>query len=150
MINFYLPLLVLIGLNGRIYYEIKRRYKNVFLQRHSTKSNEPVTNFKLTPTRKDSRLPMAVPIGDGHPPVCSTNVHPTENDALLSPQCSSPTTDLRMNFKEKKSCLPIPIHITNNPTASVQPTFSFAEHNHCTQVISIPSTVAFFFSFSII
>lgn len=150
MINFYLPLLVLIGLNGRIYYEIKRRYKNVFLQRLSTKSNEPGNNFKLTPTRKDSRVPIAVSICDGDRPVCSTNVDHTENDTLLLPQYSSTTTDLRMNFKEKKALLPIPIHITHNPTSSISQTYSFAENNHCTQVISIPCCFSPLFLLSII
>ena len=128
MINFYLPLLVLICLNGRIYYEIKRRYKNVLLQRHSTKTNESSNHFKLTSTRKDSRVPISVAICDGDQPICATDVdHPENGNLLVSKTDERNSSKLRRNYKEKKNYSPALIRITDNPT-------SFADKNHCTQV----------------
>src|SRR5271154_1467082 len=105
IINFYLPLLVLICLNGRIYYEIKIRYKNALLQRHSTRSNESPSQYKLTSTGRNSRT--AIAICDSDRQICSTMINFNENDSLItSKRLSTPTNEnnpqLRINIKEKK------------------------------------------------
>ena len=102
ILNFYLPLLVLISLNGRIYYEIKRRYKNVLLQRHSTKISESPSNYKLSPTRKNSHLPMTMTLCESE-----RSMNFTENDSLImarnfANRKSNNDSKLRINFKEKK------------------------------------------------
>ena len=132
IINFYLPLLVLICLNGRIYYEIKRRYKNILLQRHSNSLNESTSsNQKLNLLRKNSHLPITVTLCDSDKQICST----TENDSLIISKHltiqQTNNTKLRINFKEKKNRSNIPIQITDKRRSS-----SFIEKTHCTHVIS--------------
>jgi len=137
IINFYLPLLVLICLNGRIYYEIKRRFKNVLLQRHSNKINESPSQYKLIPTGKNPRTPTTVCDSDRQ--ICSTTINFNENDSLIMSKRPSISTNennskLRINIKEKKNRPIVPISITDNQRSSLKHTYSFVEKNHCTQV----------------
>jgi hypothetical protein len=126
IINFYLPLLVLICLNGRMYYEIKRRYKNVLLQRHANKLNDTSSNnHKLTSIRNNSQMG----IYDSDRQLCSTAINYTENDNLIIPKQK---TELRINFKEKKIRPPI---ISNNRKSSLKKhSYSFVKKNPYTEV----------------
>jgi len=152
IINFYFPLLVLICLNGRIYYEIKRRYKNVLLQRHSNKINESPSNHKLTPTRKNSRTPVTMTMCDSDRQLCSTTINFTENDSLIMSKLSSIKTNkknskLRINFKDKKNR---PIQITNSQKLPLKHTYSFVQKNHYAEVNKKKiKKIAYFFKFII-
>jgi len=146
IINFYLPLLVLICLNGRIYYEIKRRYKNVLLQRHSNKINESPSNNKLSPIRHNSRTPITMTLCDSDRQLSSIPINYTENDSLSMSKLSSMNENdnnskLRINFKEKKTRPAIPIQINDTQRLSLKYAYSFAEKNHCTQVNRKTSTI---------
>ena len=131
IINFYLPLLVLICLNGRIYYEIKIRYKNALLQRHSTKVNGSASQYKLTPTRNNSRTQMG--ICDNDRQICSTTTNYNENDSVApSKPSSAPVMEtnshLRINIKERKPRSSVPTQ-----RSSVKHAYAYADKNHCTQ-----------------
>lgn len=148
ILNFYLPLLVLMSLNGRIYYEIKRRYKNVLLQRHSTKMTDSITNtnsnslynHKLKYTTKNAATssPITVTLCDSDRQLCSTTINYLENDSLILSKISpkSPVNEsiLRINFKEKKTRPMISIQNLEQRRALLKQTYSFVDKNHCTQV----------------
>jgi hypothetical protein len=138
MINFYLPLLVLISLNGRIYYEIKRRYKNVLFQRHSNKMNESPTNHKLISTRNNSHLPIPMTLCDSDRQLCSTTMNYTDNDSIImakrSPIKNEDNSTLRINIKEKKNRPNLSMQMTDSRRSSLQRAYSYVEKNHCTQV----------------
>jgi hypothetical protein len=134
------------SLNGRIYYEIKRRYKNVLLQRHSTKMNDSITNtntnslynHKLKHTKTNSPSPLKVTVCDSDRQFCSTTINYTENDSLVLSKISSkaPVNEsiLRINFKEKKTRPIIQIQSSEQKRASLKQTYSYVDKNHCTQV----------------
>jgi hypothetical protein len=148
IINFYLPLLVLICLNGRIYYEIKRRYKNLLLQNHSNKINELSSNNKLISTRNNSRTPITMAICDNDRQLCSTTINLTDNDSLIMSKhlpikTNEKDSKLRINFKEKKNRPIIPIQITDSQRSSLQNPYSFVENNHCTSVNPIKTICIF-------
>ncbi len=151
IINFYLPLLVLISLNGRIYYEIKRRYKNVLLQRHSNNINESPSNYKLTPTRNNSHIPLTMALCDSDRQLCSTIINYTENDSLITPRRLpikyEDNSTLRINIKEKKNRPSVPIQTTDSGRSSLKHAYSYIEKNHCSQVNKIQWKKIFFFSF---
>jgi hypothetical protein len=139
IINFYLPLLVLICLNGRIYYEIKIRYKNVLLQRHSNKTNESPSQYKLISTGRNSRTPMAMAICDSDRQICSTINNFNENDSLITSRPSltpinENNSQLRINIKEKKARPIVPIQIPDNQRSTLKHAYLFGEKKHCTQV----------------
>ncbi|CAF0900219.1 unnamed protein product [Adineta ricciae] len=149
IINFYLPLLVLISLNGRIYYEIKRRYKNVLLQRHSNKINEPITtttnnnsihNRKVNPTSNRSRSPITVTLCDSDRQMGSSTINCTENESLIMSKTAPNAlinkneSVLRINFKAKKARP----QIESMQYAELQPstlkrTYSYVNQNSCAQ-----------------
>ncbi|CAF1676067.1 unnamed protein product [Rotaria magnacalcarata] len=145
MINFYLPLLVLILLNGRIYYEIKRRYKNVFLQRHSTKINGSIINHnnsynhKLKYGRQNSCSPVTVTLCDSDRQVFSSTANYADNDTFIVSNVSSqspPHTHeptLRINFKEKKNRPRAPVRLNDQSKPSLRRTYSYIDKNHCAQ-----------------
>jgi hypothetical protein len=156
IINFYLPLLVLIFLIGRIYYEIKRRYKNVLLQRHSNKINESPSNNKLNPIRHNSRTPITMTLCDTDRQLCPTTINYTENDSLIISKRlpinnNDNNSKLRINVKEKKNRPIIPIQINDSSRRlSLKHAYSFVEKNHCTQVNRKISTIKKKFFFYII
>lgn len=136
------------SLNGRIYYEIKRRYKNVLLQRHSTKLNESITNnnnntnsngihnLKHSHHRNKSPSPVTMTLCDSDRQGCSTTINYLDNESLILTKMSpkSPTNEigLRINFKEKKTR---PIHHSAHPrSSSLKRTYSFGDKKRCTQV----------------
>lgn len=122
ILNFYLPLLVLICLNGRIYYEIKRRYKNVLLQRHSTKITEVASSYKSNATRKNSHLSIAVPVCDNEKHTCSKTYNIIDNESLYLPKMNTDkNSKLRINFTENKT----------SRQSSLKPSYSYIESNHC-------------------
>ncbi|CAF0755113.1 unnamed protein product [Adineta steineri] len=148
IINFYLPLLVLISLNGRIYYEIKRRYRSVLLQRHSNKLNESITTTnnnnhnnhslytrKLNQTSNHSRSPVTVTLCDSDRQLCSSTIHYTENDSLVIPK--SPVLNnesvLRINFKAKKFRPAVSKQLSGDRKLSLKRAYSYIDNNHCTQ-----------------
>lgn len=146
IINFYLPLIVLMSLNGRIYYEIKRRYKNVLLQRHSTKLNDSITNnnnsnslysLKHTHQRNKSPSPVTMTLCDSDKQGCSTTINYIDNESLIltktSPKLPTTETGLRINFKEKKSRA---VHHNSSKRrrgSSLKRTYSFGDKKRCTQ-----------------
>lgn len=139
IINFYLPLLVLISLNARIYYEIKRRYKNVLLQRHSTKLTESISHSRLPSIRRHSHIPISVNVCDSDRACCSTTVNLNENDSMimstLSPRSAAmhPTNQstLRINFKERKARPSMPIQVGDGRPSSMKRAYSFIDPNAC-------------------
>lgn len=117
-----MPLLVLICLNGRIYYEIKRRYKNILLQRHSNKVPDLPSNYKLNPTRRNSHLSIAIPVCDNERQICSTTCNIIENESVYLPKTNTDrNSKLRINFKENKT----------NRHSLLKPSYSFAEPTPC-------------------
>jgi hypothetical protein len=146
IINFYLPLLVLISLNGRIYYEIKIRYKNVLLQRHSNRMSNSITttnslyNHKLNHPKTKSQSPITVTVCDSDRQLCSTTINYIDHDSLILPKTSPKTpinnneAVLRINFKEKKHRPTTPVQLTDHPRSSLKRTYSFIDKSHCTQV----------------
>lgn len=153
MLNFYLPLLVLILLNGRIYYEIKRRYKNVLLHRHSTQIGDSMTNanssFNHKPNyaRKPSCSPITVTLCDSDRQGYSSTLNYTENDGSITSKTSAkaplynnnnPNNNesiLRINFKERKPRPSIPMRFADQLDPTIKRRYSLADKNHCTQVI---------------
>ncbi|CAF4860592.1 unnamed protein product [Rotaria sp. Silwood1] len=138
IINFYLPLLVLISLNARIYYEIKRRYKSILLQRHSNQINESSSNHKLNPSTRYTRTPITMTICDSEKQLCSTPINLTENDSLItskrSPIKNENNSTLRINFKEKKNHRSIiSNHMPISQQSSLKRTYSFVETSLYTQ-----------------
>ncbi|CAF0938577.1 unnamed protein product [Adineta steineri] len=138
VINFYLPLLVLISLNGRMYFEIKRRYRNALLQRYSNKATDSPNTCKLHPTRKNSRIPITMTLCDSDRQICKTPMNYIENDNLTTiPQRLSVINDnnlpLRINYTEKRNRSSIPVPLSTSRQSSLKHTYSFAEKNHCTQ-----------------
>lgn len=135
------------SLNGRIYYEIKRRYKNVLLQRHSTKLNDSITNnnnsnslysLKHTHQRNKSPSPVTMTLCDSDKQGCSTTINYIDNESLIltkmSPKLPTTETGLRINFKEKKSRA---IHHNSSKrrrASSLKRTYSFGDKKRCTQV----------------
>ena len=135
------------SLNGRIYYEIKRGYKNVLLQRHSTKLNESITNnnnnssnglhnSKHSHHRNKSPPPVTMTLCDSDRQVCSTTINYLDNESLIltkiSPKLATNEIGLRINFKEKKTR---PIHHLTRPrSSSLKTTYSFGDKKRCTQV----------------
>lgn len=140
IINFYLPLLVLISLNGRMYFEIKRRYKNALLQRYSNKSaNESPNTCKLHSQRKNSRIPVKMTICDNDKQLCPTTFNFIDNDTLtlvkpISTNHYDNTPTLRINYKEKKNRPILTSHLSNPQPLSKQTSYPFIGKNHCTQV----------------
>jgi hypothetical protein len=151
--------LVLISLNGRIYYEIKRRYRNVLLQRHSNKTNNSIitnTNFynhKLNRTRNISRSPITMTLCDSDRQLCSTTMNLTENESLVMSKMSpkspthtnNPESVLRINFKERKHRPLSPVQIPAHRHASLKRTYSYVDKNHCTQVIFLLVKIYIYF-----
>ena len=142
------PLLVLMSLNGRIYYEIKIRYKNVLLQRHSSKTNSSLTitnnslyNRKLNHAKTKSQSPVTVTLCDSERQLCSTTINYLESDSLILSKTvpKSPVnnneTILRINFKEKKNRPMTPVLLSDRHKSSIKRTYSVLDKNHCTQVI---------------
>lgn len=146
ILNFYLPLLVLIGLNARIYYEIKRRYKSVLLQRHSNKTCESLTTQNSNSLYgrqrkypgKNNPSPVTMTLCDSERQACSTTINYTENDTLVLPKIplKSPGNDsiLRVNFKERKNRITVPIRNPGKRQSPMKRAYSFGERNLCTQV----------------
>ncbi|CAF1273156.1 unnamed protein product [Rotaria sordida] len=137
IINFYLPLLVLISLNARIYYEIKRRYKSVLLQRHSNQLNESSSNHKFNSLTKYTRSPITMTICDSDKQLCSTPINLNENDCLITSKRSIIKNDnnstLRINFKEKKNRSIISNQIPIIRRSSLKRAYSFVETKPYTQ-----------------
>ncbi|CAF2732330.1 unnamed protein product [Rotaria sp. Silwood2] len=152
MINFYLPLLVLILLNGRIYYEIKRRYKNVLLQRNSSSMNELMMNnnnnnnnnnnlysHKVNYKRHNSCSPITITLCDIDRHVYSSTINYAENDGQIMSKLSSRSLTnnnesvLRINFKEKKNRPSTPIRLVDHSKSSLKRAYSYIDKNHCTQ-----------------
>ncbi|CAF3368799.1 unnamed protein product [Rotaria sp. Silwood1] len=152
VLNFYLPLLVLILLNGRIYYEIKRRYKNVLLQRHSNSmnnlmmnnnhnnnNNNNLYNHKLNYKRQNSCSPATVTFGDSDRHMYSSTINYTENDGHVMSKLSSRSLTnnnesvLRINFKEKKNRPCIPVRLVDHSKTSLKRAYSYIDKNHCEQ-----------------
>lgn len=154
IINFYLPLLVLISLNGRIYYEIKRRYKNVLLQRHSAKMSDPSNTAnnsffspKSTHRQKHSCSPMTMTVCDSDRQYCSTTINFTDNESLVMSKVSSKSGNnahnesiLRINFKEKKNRAILSRQASENQNASLDRTCSYLERNPGAQVRISPAS----------
>ena len=148
--------MVLISLNGRIYYEIKRRYKNVLLQRHSAKISDPSnTNNnsfftpKSTQRRQHSCSPMTMTLCDSDRQYCSTTINFTDNDSLVMSKVSSKSggnphneSILRINFKEKKNRSILSRQSSDNRNASLERNCSYLERNPCKQVRMFPKTCA--------
>ena len=138
--------MVLIGLNARIYYEIKRRYKNVLLQRHSSKIRESITNQNTNSLHNRQRKypgktgpsPVTMTVCDSDRQACSTTINYTENDSLTLPKIvsKSPANDsiLRVNFKERKNRTTMPIRTPQKRHSPLKRAYSFAEKNHGAQV----------------
>lgn len=134
------------SLNGRIYYEIKRRYKNVLLQRHSTKINDSLTinnnntnnlyNHKLNHQRNISTSPITVTLCDSDRHLCSTTMNFTENESLVLSKLPMNNNEsiLRINFKEKKLRPIRQVQSLEQRKSSLRRTYSYADKNHCTQV----------------
>ncbi|UJR28020.1 hypothetical protein I4U23_009279 [Adineta vaga] len=147
IINFYLPLLVLISLNGRIYYEIKRRYRSVLLQRHANQLNESITtvnnnsiyNRKLNQTSIRSRSPITITLCDSDRQMGSSTVNCTENDSLIllktTPKSliNNNESVLRVNRKERKHRSPMSTQSSDQQKSILNRTYSYADKNHCTQ-----------------
>lgn len=146
ILNFYFPLLVLICLNARIYYEIKRRYRSVLLQRHSNKLQESFTNQntnslynrKRKHAGKNGSSPITITLCDSDRQVCSTTINYTENDSLVLPKIPPKSTAnesiLRVNFKERKNRSTIPIRHLENRNIPLKRAYSFVEKTNCTSV----------------
>ncbi|UJR21407.1 hypothetical protein I4U23_024497 [Adineta vaga] len=138
IINFYLPLLVLMSLNGRIYFEIKRRYKNALLQRYSNKPvNDSPNTCKLHSQRKNSRLPITMMLYDSEKQLCPSTSNLIDTDSvnvskrLLSKQDN--ISSLRINYTERKNRPILSPHISNPRRLSTKYSYPFVENNHCTQ-----------------
>ncbi|CAF1584638.1 unnamed protein product, partial [Didymodactylos carnosus] len=127
IINFYLPLVVMMLLNGRIYYEIKRRYKNALLNNNSyTKRsvNANGVHNRYNSDRGGGNIEITR-CSDSDRQLCTKNL--TENDSLTkanpkiipmkkryqstnarNSNIDSDMSDnsiLRINFKEKRNLL---------------------------------------------
>ncbi|CAF2412325.1 unnamed protein product [Rotaria sp. Silwood2] len=137
IINFYLPLFVLISLNARIYYEIKRRYKSVLLQRHSNQINEISSTHRLNPPTRHTRTPVTMTICDSDKQLCSTSINLAENDSLITskrtPIQNENNSTLRINFKEKKNRSIIPNQIPISRRSSLKRAYSVVETSPYTQ-----------------
>ncbi|CAF3357590.1 unnamed protein product [Rotaria socialis] len=133
IINFYFPLFVLISLNARIYYEIKRRYKSVLLQRHSNQISEPSSYHKLNPAARYSRTAVTMAFCDSDKQICSTPLTVTDNDSLNASKRSSIKNEtnptLRINFREKKPRSIISNQISDSRRSSLKRAYSFVERN---------------------
>ena len=138
IINFYLPLLVLISLNGRIYYEIKRRYKDALLQRNSNRLNLLSNNHKLNITMKYSCIPIIMTIYDSDGRLYSTPINLTENDTLTMakrlPTKNENNSTLHINFKENNYQSTVQKQISNHRRISSSRRYSLMENNDCPQV----------------
>ena len=140
IINFYLPLLVLMSLNGRMYFKIKRRYKNALLQRYSNRStSESPNTCKLHSQRKNSRTPVAIAICDTDKQLCPTSFNFIDNDTLIMTKPIStnhydnaPT--LRINYKEQKNRPIITSHLSTSQLLPKKTSYPFIGKNHCAQV----------------
>jgi hypothetical protein len=126
-------------LNGRIYYEIKRRYKNVLLQRHSTNLNESITSHRGASSRRNSRLALPGHTCEHDRPICAATVHLTDNESItmttLSPIHRKGTpAGLRINFKERQNRPSMPVALSDNRQPVLKRTYSFLEKQHCNQV----------------
>lgn len=93
-------------------------------------------------------MPITVALCDGDRPICSTDVdHPENGNVPVSKHSSIDTNEkkkskLRKNSSnEKTNHAPILIQITDNPTSSVQHTYSFAENNPTTPV-TVPKRIS--------
>ncbi|CAF1534176.1 unnamed protein product [Rotaria magnacalcarata] len=137
IINFYFPLFVLISLNARIYYEIKRRYKSVLLQRHSNQINEPSSYHKLNSITRYSRGALTMALCDSDKQLCSTPLTVTDNDNLNASKRSSIKNEtnpaLRINFREKKLRSIISNQISDSQRSSLKRAYSCVEKNSYTQ-----------------
>ena len=139
-------MLVLICLNARIYYEIKRRYKNVLLQRHSNKIQETYTNQNSNNLynrqrnypAKNGSSPVMMTMCESERQGCSTTINYTENDSVFLPKTVPKSLGndsiLRVNFKERKNQTAMPTHNPEKRHNPLKRTYSFVEKNHCTQV----------------
>lgn len=148
ILNFYLPLLVLVSLNGRIYYEIKRRYKNVFLQRHAkgsveTTNNASYYNQKTTARKKAPCSSRTMTLCDSDRQYYSTTINMTDNDSLVITKHSPPKSPgnsnhhesvLRINFKEKKTRPMVSSLPSQRRSSSLRRTYSFFDKKNSPQV----------------
>ncbi|CAF1440797.1 unnamed protein product [Adineta ricciae] len=139
IINFYLPLLVLMSLNGRMYFEIKRRYKNALLQRYSSRSTSDSPNTcKLHSQRKNSRIPVTIAICDTDKQLCPTSFNFIDADTLamtkpISTNHYDNTPTLRVNYKEKKNRPILTSHLSISQPLPKKTSYPFIEKNHCAQ-----------------
>lgn len=128
------------SLNGRIYYEIKRRYKSVLLQRHSTKIGSTTNSSSMTRRIALKKLPsntaLTMTLCDSERYYGSTAGNYAEHESVIISQITQkfPTfkrreSIVRINFREKKNR-----RMRSSSPTSLKTIHSYSDQNHCIKV----------------
>jgi hypothetical protein len=104
----------------------------------NTNSNSLYNINKLKHTKHAVASPITMTLCDSDRQICSTTINYPENDSLVLSKIppKSPVNEsiLRINFKEKKPRLVMPIQSSEQRKGSIKQTYTFSDKNHCTQV----------------